>query len=211
MLTDAVIKGLIPAVVQDFYTGRVLMLAYVNQESYDYMLANGTTCFWSRSRSKLWRKGETSGNVQIIKRMAFDCDADTLLIQVEQTGAGACHTGSYSCFGDEERGEFDILNRVSKQVKDREAHPKEKSYTNYLLTEGVDKICKKIGEEAAETIIAAKNGGGEALADELADLTYHALVLMHTQGLTPNDVHAVLAKRHGVEGNLKEKNVKGEL
>jgi phosphoribosyl-ATP pyrophosphohydrolase/phosphoribosyl-AMP cyclohydrolase len=211
MLTGTVINGLIPAVVQDFYTGRVLMLAYVNQDSYDYMQAHGTTCFWSRSRKELWRKGETSGNVQIIKRMAFDCDDDTLLIQVEQTGAGACHTGSYSCFGDDERGEFDILNQVSAQIKDREAHPKDKSYTNYLLTEGVDKICKKIGEEAAETIIAAKNGNGDALAEELADLAYHALVLMYKQGLSPNDVRAVLAKRHRVEGNLKEKNVKGEL
>jgi phosphoribosyl-ATP pyrophosphohydrolase/phosphoribosyl-AMP cyclohydrolase len=206
-----VINGLIPAVVQDFYSGRVLMLAYVNQDSYDYMLAHGTTCFWSRSRKELWRKGETSGNVQLIKGMAFDCDDDTLLIQVEQTGAGACHTGSYSCFGDGEEGEFDIMNRVSRQIRDREAHPKEKSYTNYLLNEGVDKICKKIGEESAETIIAAKNGDRDALAQELADLAYHALVLMHTQGLSPMDVREVLAKRHGIEGNLKEKNVKGEL
>ena len=99
------IEGLIPAIVQDFYTGRVLMLAYVNQESYEYMLQHNETCFWSRSRRKLWHKGETSGNVQKIKHMAFDCDDDTLLIQVEQTGSGACHTGSFSCFG-EERGEF---------------------------------------------------------------------------------------------------------
>jgi phosphoribosyl-ATP pyrophosphohydrolase/phosphoribosyl-AMP cyclohydrolase len=143
--------------------------------------------------------------------MAFDCDNDTLLIQVEQTGAGACHTGSYSCFGDDERGEFHILNQVSGQIRDREAHPKEKSYTNYLLNEGADKICKKIGEESAETIIAAKNGDREGLAQELADLAYHALVLMHTQRISPRDVRAVLAKRHGIEGNLKEKSVKGEL
>lgn len=205
------IDGLIPAVVQDYFTGRVLMLAYVNQESYDYMLKHGTTCFWSRSRKELWRKGETSGNVQIIKHMAFDCDNDTLLIQAEQTGAGACHTGTYSCFGDDERGAFHVVNGVSAQIKDRELHPKEKSYTNYLLREGVDKICKKIGEEAAETIIAAKNSDAPALAEELADLTYHALLLMHTQGLTPEDIRKVLVERHGIEGNLKEKNVKGEV
>ncbi len=207
----AVIDGLIPAVVQDCRTGRVLMLAYVNQESYNFMQKHGQTCFWSRSRKELWHKGATSGNVQLIKHMAFDCDGDTLLIQVEPTGSGACHTGTYSCFGDGEPGEFDILNRVSAQIKEREASPREKSYTNYLLNEGVDKICKKIGEESAETIIAAKNGDRAALAEELADLAYHALVLMHVGGLSPGDIRGVLAKRHGVEGNLKEKNVKGEL
>ncbi len=205
------IEGLIPAVVQDYYSGRVLMLAYVNQECYDYMLEHGTTCFWSRSRKELWRKGETSGNVQLIKNMSFDCDSDTLLIQAAQTGAGACHTGTYSCFGDDERGAFDIFNSVAAQIKDRELHPKDNSYTNYLLREGADKICKKIGEEAAETIIAAKNNDPGALAEELADLAYHALVLMRTQGLSPEDIREVLTKRHGKEGNLKKKNIKGEV
>ena len=193
------IEGLIPAIVQDFYTGRVLMLAYVNQESYDYMLKNRETCFWSRSRGKLWRKGETSGNVQKIRRIAFDCDNDTLLIQVEQTGSGACHTGSYSCFG-EENGEFDVLNGVFAQITDRNAHPREKSYTNYLLDAGVDKICKKIGEESAETIVAAKNGDKAELSAEISDLAYHLLVLMFTQGVTPRDVTEELAKRRNVLG-----------
>ena len=201
-------KGLIPAIVQDFYTGRVLMLAYVNQESYDFMQKNQETCFWSRSRQQLWHKGETSGNVQKIRHMAFDCDNDTLLIQVEQMGGGACHTGSYSCFGSE-AGEFDILNRICAQIQDRKDHPKDQSYTNYLLAEGVDKIAKKIGEEAAETIIAAKNENQSGLVEEISDLAYHILVLMFTQGVTLRDIKEKLAERHNVEGNLKVKNKKG--
>jgi phosphoribosyl-ATP pyrophosphohydrolase/phosphoribosyl-AMP cyclohydrolase len=195
--------------VQDFYTGRVLMLAYVNQESYEYMLLHGETCFWSRSRQKLWHKGETSGNTQKIKKMAFDCDDDTLLIQVEQTGSGACHTGSYSCFGDDEAGEFYVIEEITAQIANRKQNPKEKSYTNYLLAEGLDKTCKKLGEEAAEVIIAAKNNDATALAEEFADLTYHALVLMFQAGVKPRDIAATLAKRHQKEGNLKDKNEKG--
>ena len=204
------IEELIPAVIQDYYTGRVLMLAYVNQESYEYMIKNQETCFWSRSRKRLWHKGETSGNVQKIKNMSFDCDNDTLLIQVEQIGEGACHTGSYSCFGIE-NGEFNVLNDVYSQIEDRAANQKENSYTNYLLNEGVDKICKKIGEEAAETIIAAKNEDKEELIDEISDLVYHMLVLMFTQGVTMQDITAKLAERHNTEGNLKSKNERGSF
>ena len=196
------IEGLIPAVVQDYYTGRVLMLAYVNQESYEYMLKNGRTCFWSRSRGELWRKGETSGNVQNIMHMAFDCDNDTLLIQVEQTGEGACHTGNYSCFGGE-HGQFNILNAVFAQIADRSANPKENSYTNYLLDKGADKTCKKVGEEAAETIIAAINRDNPQLIDEVADLAYHLLVLMFIRGVMPHDITERLAQRHKISGNLK--------
>ena len=188
------IEGLIPAIVQDFHTGRVLMLAYVNQASYDFMRERGETCFWSRSRSELWHKGATSGNVQHIKHMAMDCDADTLLIQVEQTGGGACHTGSYSCFGDEV-GVFHMLERDYAVIQDRAIIPVAKSYTNYLLDKGVDKICKKVGEEAAETIIAAKNANPEELTAEVADLAYHLLVLLHTQGVTPRDIAMELQKR----------------
>ena len=198
------IDGLIPAVVQDFYTGRVLMLAYVNQESYDYMAENGETCFWSRSRNKLWHKGETSGNVQKIINMAFDCDDDTLLIQVEQTGGGACHTGNYSCFGNA-HAEFDVLDEIYARIKDSFVNPKEKSYTSYLLNEGIDKVLKKIGEETAETIVAAKNGVKSELIGEISDLAYHMLVLMFMQGVTPRDVRAKLAERHKIEGNLKTK------
>jgi len=188
------INELIPAIVQDFFTGRVLMLAYVNQESYDFMLEKGETCFWSRSRQELWHKGATSGNVQKIKHMSFDCDGDTLLIQVEQTGNGACHTGSYSCFGDE-TGMFHALEMDFATIKNRAENPKEGSYTNYLLDKGVDKICKKIGEEAAEVIIAAKNGDKNELTAELSDLAYHALVLMYTQGVDVRDVLREIVKR----------------
>ncbi|MCL1786918.1 MAG: bifunctional phosphoribosyl-AMP cyclohydrolase/phosphoribosyl-ATP diphosphatase HisIE [Defluviitaleaceae bacterium] len=189
------IDGLIPAIVQDYYTGRVLMLAYVNQDSYDFMLKYNETCFWSRSRGELWHKGKTSGDVQKIKYMAFDCDDDTLLIQVEQTGKGACHTGSYSCFGNE-NGEFNILDKLQAQITDRSQNPQEKSYTNYLLDKGVDKICKKVGEEAAETIIAAKNRDKNELSEEISDLLYHLMVLMHEQDVTLADIQATLAGRH---------------
>jgi len=185
---------LIPAIVQDHHTGRVLMLAYVNQESYDFMMEKGETCFWSRSRKALWHKGATSGNVQKIMHMAFDCDKDTLLIQVEQTGAGACHTGIYSCFG-EEAGDFYAIEEDYSVINERSISPKENSYTNYLLEKGTDKICKKIGEEAAEIIIAAKNNNRAELTAEIADLAYHVLVLMHTQGLAPRDILTEMANR----------------
>ena len=204
------IEGLIPAIVQDFYTGRVLMLAYVNQESYDFMLEKGETCFWSRSRQELWHKGATSGNVQKIRAMAFDCDCDTLLLQVEQSGAGACHTGSFSCFGDE-TGAFHVLEQVYAQIEARQRDPQAKSYTNYLLDSGVDKICKKVGEEATEAILAAKNGDPTGLVGEISDLAYHLLVLMFTQGVVPQDVQAELAARHSVKGNLKAQNEKGDF
>lgn len=202
-------QELIPAVVQDYYTGRVLMLAYVNRESYDYMLENKETCFWSRSRGELWHKGETSGNIQKIISMSFDCDGDTLLLQVEQTGSGACHTGSYSCFG-EEQGGFYILDEVFELIEDRKASPAANSYTNYLLNEGLDKICKKIGEESAETIIAAKNGSKPELLGEISDLAYHLLVLMAAQEVSPRDIIAELTARHGVEGNLKSRSAPEE-
>lgn len=203
------IEGLIPAIVQDYYSGRVLMLAYVNQESYVYMLKNNETCFWSRSRQELWHKGATSGNVQKIRSMAFDCDNDTLLIQVEQMGSGACHTGSYSCFGQHDAAQYSIINEISSQIIDRKANPKEKSYTNYLLDAGVDKICKKIGEEATEIIISVKNEDRADFISEVSDFVYHLLVLMNTQGVTPHDIREQLVQRHHVKDNLKTKNEKG--
>jgi len=204
------IEGLIPAIVQDFHTGRVLMLAYVNQASYDFMQARGETCFWSRSRQELWHKGAASGNVQKICAMAFDCDNDTLLIQVEQTGKGACHTGNFSCFGDE-IGAFHILEQVYEQIAERQANPREKSYTNYLLDQGTDKICKKVGEEATEAILAAKNNDPADLTREISDLAYHLLVLMLTQGVAPRDVQTELTRRHQVQGNLKTQNKRGDF
>jgi len=192
----AVKSGLAPAIVQDYFTGRVLMLAYVNQECLEIMHKTGETCFWSRSRNKLWKKGETSGNIQKIMHMALDCDEDTLLIQVQQTGSGACHTGSYSCFG-EETGAFNVLERDYATITQRSVNPKAGSYTNYLLEKGIDKICKKIGEEAAETIIAAKNEDKAELTAEVSDLAYHLLVLMFALGLEPRDIAAEMARRQG--------------
>jgi len=187
-------SGLIPGIVQDFYSGRVLMLAFVNSESLAFMQKHGETCFWSRSRGELWHKGATSGDIQKIKAMALDCDNDTLLIQVEQQGGGACHTGSYTCFGDE-TGVFNILEQGFETISNRAEKPQKDSYTNYLLDAGVDKICKKVGEESAETIIAAKNGNSAELTAEIADLAYHLLVLMYKNGVSPRDVAEELAKR----------------
>ncbi len=205
---------LIPAIIQDFYTKEVLMLAYVNQESYDYMLENNETCFYSRSRKELWHKGETSGHFQKIKTMTLDCDNDTLLIQVEQIGV-ACHTGSYSCFFntiktyDEQFDNF-IIEKIYKMIDDRKNNPKEGSYTNYLLEQGVDKICKKIGEEASETIIAAKNTNKDELIGEISDLVYHVLVLMYDKDITVEEVKQKLSDRHKVQGNKKVEHKKGE-
>ena len=208
---------LIPAIIQDYKTKQVLMLAYVNEESYDYMLKNGQTCFYSRSRNELWHKGETSGNYQNIKSMFLDCDKDSLLILVEQQGKGACHTGSYSCFfnelvSDEEIQENNdnILQEIYEQIQDRSINPKENSYTNYLLDEGIDKICKKIGEEATETVIAAKNPNKEELIGEISDLTYHTLVLMFKSNVTIQDIQTKLTERHKKQGNKKKQNIKGE-
>ena len=188
------ITGLVPAVVQDYYSGRVLMLAYVNQESYDYMLEFGETCFWSRSRNKLWHKGDTSGNIQKIKSIAFDCDGDTLLILVEQTGSGACHLGTFSCF-EEKPADFLIADELYDIIRDRRDNPIEKSYTNYLLREGLDKVLKKVGEESAEVIIAAKNDSKELLVEEISDLAYHLLVMMLLKDVSPEDVRGKLAER----------------
>jgi len=193
---------LIPAIVQDYQTKEVLMLAYVNEEAYDKMLELKQTVFYSRSRQKLWHKGEESGHFQDIKGMYLDCDLDTLLIYVKQTGA-ACHTGAYSCFFNEVQAydARDIFRELEKTIADRKIHPVEKSYTNYLLNEGVDKICKKVGEEASETIIAAKNDNKEELVGEISDLLFHTFVLMNDRGVSLEDIQNKLKERHQVTGN----------
>ena len=210
-------QKLIPAIIQDYKTKEVLMLAYVNEESYNYMLENKETCFFSRSRQKIWHKGETSGNFQKIKKMYLDCDKDTLLILVEQIGV-ACHTGEYSCFFNEvlnysvediEKNDM-ILQDIYNRIDDRNKNPKENSYTNYLLNEGTDKICKKIGEEASETIIAAKNDNKYDLIGEIGDLVYHVLVLMYDRKIKLDDVKAKLTERHSVQGNKKIQNKRGD-
>lgn len=187
------------------------MLAYVNEEAYQKMLETNQTCFYSRSRNELWHKGETSGHFQNIKGMYLDCDLDTLLIYVEQIGA-ACHTGAYSCFFNEIMAydNTDIFRSLSNLIENRKQNPVEKSYTNYLLDQGVDKICKKVGEEASETIIAAKNDDKEELIGEISDLFYHVFVLMNNQGILLDDIENKLKDRHKITGNKKDFHTKGE-
>mgnify|MGYP001779687204 FL=1 len=202
---------LIPAIIQDYQTNEVLMLAYVNEEAYKKMLETNQTYFYSRSRNELWHKGQTSGHFQNIKGMYLDCDLDTLLIYVEQIGV-ACHTGAYSCFFNEIKpfNNVNIFKSLETLINDRKINPVEKSYTNYLLDQGVDKICKKVGEEASETIIAAKNNDKEELIGEISDLFYHIFVLMNNQGVSLEDIENKLKERHKITGNKKEFHTRGE-
>lgn len=199
-------KGLIPAIIQDYKSGQVLMMAFMNEESILKTIETKKTCFYSRSREKLWTKGETSGHFQYVKDIRYDCDEDCLLILVEQIGP-ACHTNNYSCFyrSFEEKElsetiEFandkaKVLQEVFEVILDRRENPKEGSYTNYLFEKGIDKILKKVGEESAETIIAAKNNEKSEIQYETADLFYHLLVMLADRGLEPNDIYKELEKR----------------
>lgn len=202
-------QGLVPAIVQDADSGQVLMMAYMNRESLAQTLEIGQTVFWSRSRQELWHKGMTSGNTQDVVSIHADCDQDTLLVKVRPAGP-ACHTGAVSCFFNpltadthqftqmdhvKESAMPGILKRVFDIIEDRKATPKPDSYTNHLLDAGEDEIVKKIGEEAVEVILAAKSQGDDRLAEELADLTYHCLVLLASKGMTPDDVAAELERR----------------
>ncbi|MGI6404062.1 MAG: bifunctional phosphoribosyl-AMP cyclohydrolase/phosphoribosyl-ATP diphosphatase HisIE [Oscillospiraceae bacterium] len=204
--------GLIPAIVQDEESGRVLTLAYMNRESLEISLQEGTTCFFSRSRQKLWRKGEISGNVQTITSITADCDGDALLVRVRPAGP-ACHTGQTSCFFQElyrtgAPAPFGLKDLYAL-LKDRKDHPKEGSYTSYLFEKGKDKILKKVGEESTEVVIAAKNSRAE-LCYELADLTYHMMVLMVQQGISPQELLEELASRHVVDHKVKQETMGGE-
>jgi phosphoribosyl-ATP pyrophosphohydrolase/phosphoribosyl-AMP cyclohydrolase len=195
-------RGLVPAVVQDAATGQVLMLAYMNREALKRTLASGRTWFYSRSRGELWPKGETSGNRQEVREVALDCDGDAVLVKVDQTGA-ACHTGERSCFFRRLHGEAELgpelIGELWATFQDRLRRPREGSYVSRLLAQGVDRILKKVGEEAGEVIIAAKNGDKNELVWELADLLFHCLLLMFVLGLTPQDVLAELARRRHSE------------
>jgi phosphoribosyl-AMP cyclohydrolase / phosphoribosyl-ATP pyrophosphohydrolase len=195
-------KGLIPAIVQDVKTKKVLMLAYMNEESLRKTMSTETTWFYSRSRQELWNKGATSGNVQTVKKISYDCDGDTLLIEVEQQGA-ACHTGNYSCFYreilnrvKEDEETTNIVFKLAQTIRDRKMNPKDGSYTNYLFEKGIDKILKKIGEEAAEIIIAAKNPLNEELVYEVCDFVYHLMVLMEIRDISIDDIIGELSKRY---------------
>lgn len=199
-------RGLIPAIVTDAESGAVLMLAYMNRESLEISLREGYTCFWSRSRNELWRKGETSGNRQRIVSITADCDADALLVRVVKAGP-ACHTGAESCFfnGLYESGEEPFsLGGLYALLLGRKRERPEGSYTTYLFEKGRDKILKKVGEECTEVIIAGKAGDRAETVYELADLAYHALVLMADMDITPDEVRAELAKRHIIDHKVKQ-------
>ena len=194
-------NGLIPAVVQDYRTNEVLMVAYMNKESYEKTIQTGKMIYYSRSRQELWLKGETSGHYQYVKSLMLDCDNDTILAKVRQLGA-ACHTGSRSCFFKElakkdyiESNPLTVLIEDYNIIMDRKQNPKEGSYTNYLFDKGIDKILKKCGEEATEIVIAAKNPDSEELKYEIADFLYHRMVLMAECGLDWNDITKELINR----------------
>lgn len=191
-------RGLVPAVVQDANTKKVLMLAYMNKESIKKTLEEKEACYYSRSRKELWKKGETSGNIQKVKGFYYDCDKDSILIIVEQTGV-ACHTGEFSCFFNEvlkaENEEADVLKDLYNLLEDRKENPIEGSYTNYLFEKGLDKILKKVGEETSEVIIGAKNKSKEELVYEISDLVYHVLVLMVNENINIEDIKKELRGR----------------
>lgn len=213
--------GLVPAIVQDVDTRKVLMMAYMNRESLKLSLESGETWFWSRSRQELWHKGATSGNVQTITSLKYDCDGDTLLVEVKPNGP-ACHTGAVTCFHNEiiglpekstdkapdKAGEasasansdsesrFEVLAELESVIAERERERPEGAYTTYLFDKGVDKILKKIGEEASETIIAAKNKDNDELRLEVSDLMYHLLVLLQERKLPLDDIMSELSRRH---------------
>lgn len=193
--------GMIPVVVQDYKNLEVLMVAYMNREAFEKTVESGKMTYWSRSRNELWQKGATSGHVQYVKQLSIDCDNDTILAKVQQIGA-ACHTGNRSCFYREilkkdyhETNPAIVFDHLYKLIEDRKQHPKEGSYTNYLLEQGIDKILKKVGEEATEIIIAAKNPNPEEIKYEISDFLYHVMVLMSERGVTWDDITRELANR----------------
>ena len=204
-------NGLIPAIVVDAVDGKVLMLAYMNKESLEISINEGTTCFWSRSRQELWRKGETSGNRQHILSIKADCDRDTLTVLVKKDGP-ACHTGAETCFNDlvysSGNDEPFSLDSLMELLKGRKAELPEGSYTTYLFQKGIDKILKKVGEESTEVIIAGKaNDKAEAIY-EIADLTYHVMVMMTEMGISVDEVRAELASRHIIDHKVKQEKMK---
>ena len=200
-------NGLIPAIVQDYVTHEVLTLAYMNRESLEISITEGHTCFYSRSRKQLWRKGETSGNVQKIIAMRADCDGDALVVEVKKAGP-ACHTGAESCFFEPLYQDKDItpfsIRDLCDIIAERKETPKQGSYTTYLFEKGLDKILKKVGEESTEVIIAAAKNDRAETVYELGDLLYHALVLMAEMDISLEDMIRELAKRHVVDHKVKQ-------
>ena len=204
-------KGLIPAIVQDHYTKEVLTLAYMNAETLALTIAEGRTVFWSRSRQEIWRKGETSGNVQKVVSITADCDGDALVVEVVKNGP-ACHTGAESCFFNEvyvsdqvKQFSWEGLYRL---IEGRKTTPKEGSYTTYLCEKGKDKILKKVGEECTEVLIGAAKNDKEETVYEIADLAYHLLVLMVEMGISLEDIIAEESKRHVIDKKIKQERMK---
>ena len=200
-------KGLIPAIVVDAVSKKVLTLAYMNRESLRISMEKGLTCFWSRSREELWLKGETSGNYQHIVSITADCDKDALVVTVEKDGP-ACHMGTDSCFENpvwesDELHEFS-LQGLMKLIEGRKTEKKEGSYTTYLFEKGLDKILKKVGEECTEVIIAGKADDKKETVYEIADLAYHVMVLMIQMGISLEDIHKELASRHVIDHKVKQ-------
>lgn len=200
-------KGLIPAIVQDHFTKEVLTLAYMNAETLALTIAEGRTVFWSRSRQEIWRKGETSGNVQKVVSITADCDGDALVVEVVKTGP-ACHTGAESCFFNEVYVSDEVKQfsweGLYRLIEGRKAQPKEGSYTTYLFAKGKDKILKKVGEECTEVLIGATKNDKDETVYEIADLAYHILVLMVEMGISLEDIITEEAKRHVIDKKIKQ-------
>lgn len=200
-------KGLIPAVIVDYKTRKVLTVAYMNRESLEISIEKGLTCFWSRSRNELWLKGETSGNYQHIINITADCDHDALTVLVDKDGP-ACHTGADSCFNDlvwesNEHHDF-TLQGLMELIEGRKNEKKEGSYTTYLFEKGIDKILKKVGEECTEVIIAAKADDKKETVYEIADLAYHVMVMMIHMGISLEDIYEELESRHVIDHKIKQ-------
>ena len=200
-------KGLIPAIVVDSSSKKVLTLAYMNRESLERSMEKELTCFWSRSRQEFWLKGETSGNYQHIVSITADCDRDALVVEVEPDGP-ACHMGTFSCFAypvfeSENRSGFSV-DGLYELLEERKTSPKEGSYTSYLFDKGLDKILKKVGEESTEVIIAGKAQDKAETVYEIADLAYHVLVLMAEAGISPEEIRKELASRHVIDKKVKQ-------
>ena len=205
-------NGLIPAIIVDAISGKVLTLAYMNRESLGITMEKELTCLWSRSRQELWLKGETSGNYQHIVSITADCDCDALVVKVEKDGP-ACHMGTDSCFTNplyesEERKEF-TYEGLMGLIEGRKTEKKEGSYTTYLFEKGIDKILKKVGEESTEVIIAAKADDKKETVYEIADLAYHVMVLMTQMGISLEDIHRELASRHVIDHKVKQEKMTG--
>ena len=192
--------GLIPAVIQDDQTGKVLMLGYMNHEAYDKTVAENIVTFFSRSKQRLWTKGETSGNFLHVREILLDCDGDTLLVKASPDGP-TCHTGADTCFDEVNQGKGQFLNYLQGIIHDRKVNPSDASYTTTLFNRGVNKIAQKVGEEAVELVIEAKDDNDDLFRGEAADLLFHFLVLLEQKNIDLDDIVAVLQSRHAKQGN----------